>query len=551
MPADALIMLYNRLSALAPRNPQRKLVIKEAAEFYNVSPATLYRALHKYKKPKTIYRADYNRPRLISQSEMRNYCELIAALRVRTTNKKGRRLSIKECIRLLETYGVETKGVLVKAPQGLLKKSTVSNYLKRFGLDCLSLNVQPPIVRFQAVNSNDCWHFDFSPSDFKHLPAEKNEDNLERTPTLMLASVVDDRSGVTYQEYHYIYGENIITALKFLYNAMAAKKHPGFPFQGIPKTFYMDNGPVAKSLVFKRVMAYLNVEIRTHLPDGKDGRRKTARSKGKVERPFRTVKESLETLYHLHPPQNLLEANEWLRHYLERYNQEKHRQEEHSRLEDWKRNLPPEGFRAMCDWQQFSALAREPETRKVGSDACVVVNGVKYQLTHELAGVKVTLLWGLFNNELHVEYEGKSYGPFYPADGPIPFGRYRTFKKSKKEERADHIELLAKNISIPRAALSGGSTITDTMLNTSGLVEDKQASIPFELEHSLSQTSFKDAIEAKAAISRWLGYPLGRLLPEQMARIEAIILESLDKQLVMTQVKQLFEIKPIFTRKEN
>ena len=114
-----------------------------------------------------------------------------------------------------------------------------------------------------------------------------------------------------------------------------------------------------------------------------------------------------------------------------------------------------------------------------------------------------------------------------------------------------HIELLAKNISIPRAALSGGSTITDTMLNTSGLVEDKQASIPFELEHSLSQTSFKDAIEAKAAISRWLGYPLGRLLPEQMARIEAIILESLGKQLVMTQVKQLFEIKPIFTRKEN
>ena len=52
---------------------------------------------------------------------------------------------------------------------------------------------------------------------------------------------------------------------------------------------------------------------------------------------------------------------------------------------------------------------------------------------------QVTLLWDLFNNELHVEYEGKSYGPFYPADGPIPFGRYRTFKKSKKEERADHI----------------------------------------------------------------------------------------------------------------
>jgi hypothetical protein len=135
---------------------------------------------------------------------------------------------------------------------------------------------------------------------------------------------------------------------------MALKKHPGMPFQGIPKAIYTDNGPVVKSNIFKRVMAYLNIEVLTHLPDGKDGRRKTARSKGKVERSFRSVKESLETLYHLHPPQNLLEANEWLHHYLEHYNQEKHRIEDHSRLEDWKKNLPKEGFSAMCDWEHLA-----------------------------------------------------------------------------------------------------------------------------------------------------------------------------------------------------
>ena len=99
----------------------------------------------------------------------------------------------------------------------------------------------------------------------------------------MLLGVVDDRSGVKYQEYHYCYGEDVMTALKFLFNAMALKKHPGMPFQGIPKAIYTDNGPVVKSNIFKRVMAYLNIEVLTHLPDGKDGRRKTARSKGKVE----------------------------------------------------------------------------------------------------------------------------------------------------------------------------------------------------------------------------------------------------------------------------
>jgi hypothetical protein len=32
--------------------------------------------------------------------------------------------------------------------------------------------------------------------------------------------VVDDRSGVMYQEYHYVYGEDTMTALKFFFNAM-------------------------------------------------------------------------------------------------------------------------------------------------------------------------------------------------------------------------------------------------------------------------------------------------------------------------------------------
>jgi len=90
---------------------------------------------------------------------------------------------------------------------------------------------------------------------------------------------------------------------------MASKTLEGLVLNGIPEMIYMDNGPVAKSNVFKRVMEGLNVRVQTHEPDGKDGRRKTARSKGKVERPFRTIKEAHETLYHFHKPENEAEAN--------------------------------------------------------------------------------------------------------------------------------------------------------------------------------------------------------------------------------------------------
>lgn len=325
---------------------------------------------------------------------------------------------------------------------------------------------------------------------------------------------------------------------------MSAKKQGNCLLQGIPKAIYTDNGPVSKSIIFKRVMAYLDIEILKHLPAGKDGRRKTARSKGKVERVFRTVKESLECLYHLHPPKDLAEANEWLRNYLERYNQKKHRSEQHSRIEDWKLNLPKEGFRAMCDWERFSAMAREPEVRKVSSDACVNVNGVKYQLLPDFAGVSVTLLLGIFDNELRVEHEGKNYGPFYPANEPIPFGKYRAFKKTVKEKRADKIGALAKSISVPRDILDGSNpTATEELLNTSGLVETWIPSQPFTAQNPLVQTRFRNAIEAKTAISRWLGYPLGRLLPEQIGAIDDILSESLDKQVVMAQIKQLFTVK--------
>src|SRR5208283_2179125 len=171
----------------------------------------------------------------------------------------------------------------------------------------------------------------------------------------------------------------------FLFNAMSAKQVEGFPFCGRPKMIYLDNGPIAKSRVFQNVMELLEIDWQTHLPAGKDGRRVTARSKGKVERPFRTVKEAHETLYHFHQPENEAEANLWLRRYLVQYNDQRHRAEAHSRSEDWIANLPAEGYRSMCSWERFCAFAREPERRKVGVDARVQTGGVLYEVDPDLA----------------------------------------------------------------------------------------------------------------------------------------------------------------------
>ena len=68
-------------------------------------------------------------------------------------------------IHLLETCGIDTPQGRIKAAPGTLSKSLVNRYLKQLGLQFEDLVIEPPVVRFQAEKSNDCWQFDISRSD--------------------------------------------------------------------------------------------------------------------------------------------------------------------------------------------------------------------------------------------------------------------------------------------------------------------------------------------------------------------------------------------------
>ena len=85
----------------------------------------------------------------------------------------------------------------------------MDRYLRQFHLDQGRLHRELPAIRFQAEYSNDCWQFDMSPSDLKHIEKPDWIDPTKGQPTLMLFSVVDDRSGVNYQEYRCVYGEDV------------------------------------------------------------------------------------------------------------------------------------------------------------------------------------------------------------------------------------------------------------------------------------------------------------------------------------------------------
>ena len=117
---EVLVDVRQRLSTLAPRSPERRQVLRETAHLYGVSEDTVYRALRERFRPRALRRADHGQPRVMARDALERYCEIVAALKIRTSNGKGRHLSTREAIRLLERYGVETPEGHVQTPPGLL-----------------------------------------------------------------------------------------------------------------------------------------------------------------------------------------------------------------------------------------------------------------------------------------------------------------------------------------------------------------------------------------------------------------------------------------------
>lgn len=126
--------------------------------------------------------------------------------------------------------------------------------------------------------------------------------------------------------------------------------------------------------------------------------------------------------------------------------------------------------------------------------------------------------------------------------GGIPLGLYRPFIKSLRKKRANYIDILEKNISFPSTKLGTQDQIIKESLITAGLAEEKLSFVPFKSIEIQDNNLLKDIIAAKVAIAEWLGLPLGRLQPEQLAENNTIVATIREKRTAIARVKQLFEL---------
>lgn len=187
----------------------------------------------------------------------------------------------------------------------------------------------------------------------------------------------------------------------------------------------------------------------------------------------------------------------------------------------------------MCTWEQFCRFAREPERRKVGIDARIRFEGTEYEVEPGMAGDYVVLLWGLFDDQLYVEYEGERTGPYYPVSGPIPLHRYRAFKRSKADARADRICALAAQIGLPISALAGDDVRIAPLPSAAPILKQ-----PFDAE--ALEYRYPTVIAAKLSIADEVAAPLSKLSPEDRAFIDQVLTETLVRKVVLARIREHF-----------
>ena len=174
IPLEILYRLDEKITNLPTQGKLRRALLQEVAVRFGLSESTVYRQLKKLMIHPSVRtsRQDKGCPRIIKEEDLHHYCQLIAAMKIRSMNGKKHMLSTKQCITFLEEDGVKVKEQTFTAAKGLLKVSTVNRYLNHYLISPDDILSEPTVNHFEAAYSNQCWQLDITPSELHRLPSQ-------------------------------------------------------------------------------------------------------------------------------------------------------------------------------------------------------------------------------------------------------------------------------------------------------------------------------------------------------------------------------------------
>ena len=342
-----------------------------AGELKTISRSTIERWISAYRKGG--FEALKPKPRRIEPRTPAHILDKAADLRREAPDRTG--AQIAEILARL--HGSEAPAI-----------RTVERHLERRGLRREDLRGQPKALgRFEADHPNEIWV-----ADAMHGPLV---DHQGRARKAILYALMDDHS-------------RFLVGARFTAQETELRLEPvlrgALESRGVPGLLYVDNGAPFASAQLQRICAVLGIRLAHSRPGRPEGR-------GKIERFFRTLRSRFLVEVKQRERMDLAELNRLLVAWLERfYHLVIHSETGHS---------PAERFTAADPRIPTAAALREaflwPHKRTVTKTATVSLEGNRYEVTPELCGRQVELLYDPFDlTEVEVRFQGNAFGKATP-----------------------------------------------------------------------------------------------------------------------------------------
>ncbi len=234
--------------------------------------------------------------------------------------------------------------------------------------------------RFEAEYPNDLWQ-----SDVMHGPYVEVEGKQRKT---YLIAFIDDMSRLAVYGEFYL-RENLKSYLEALRKALKMR--------GIPRKLYVDNGPAFRSRHLQHTCASIGIALiysRPYQPEGK----------GKIERWFRTVRESFLSTA---DAKTLDDLNESFSNWIITYNHTQHSITKEEPIKRFASRI--ECIRAASG--DMEDHFRKTSRRTVAKDRTIALDGRLYEAPVDMIGKKVNVLYHEHDPaRVEIVYEGRTYG---------------------------------------------------------------------------------------------------------------------------------------------
>lgn len=332
-------------------------------ETSKVSERTLRSWLQRYKAAKLAGLCDgMNQPR-----KNKGNCSAISAELLDAAEALRREIpsrTVPQLLKLLESiHGVQP---------GSICGRTLSRQLKLRGVTRKKLERGDGYFqRREARQANEMWQGDTSFAVW--LPDPQNPNKNKRTK---LIAFIDDATRVcTHAEFYF--DEKLPNVVDAFAKAMLKRGKPG--------QLLLDNGSNYRSLLMDGMCAQLEIELTFCKPRRPQG-------KGKIERWFRTLKESFLPEASRAGTQSLDELNGQLQAWIEQeYHVREHSELKQSPAERWA--LDEDKLRYICADDIRRALMIRQRRRVHQATSTVVLDCEEYQVSPSYAGEMVEVRW--------------------------------------------------------------------------------------------------------------------------------------------------------------